>query len=320
MNAVAHELVAIVTKPQSTLPSQQINIEADDSGVIVSSLRQEERSVPSVISSPAHSTVTPPTLPAESEVSTVSSSLIFQGFSTLWIQLLISKLVLNIYHRQPSASQWATSCSKYTTPLTSPGAGCKEAHQVSDESSFSSKEALETVKIILEADGISLQVDIQERCTDLIFKMASMEGSYLKTELCQDSTTNFSWLPYLSNSTGKLFSTVSSSLPEELSCITDPLSHPHMPFEGAMSSSSSSAVGYLLSPQHQLSPKLQPNFIQVKVKMPQSQPLKTMKFSLNVKPFEVVAWLPVLETVLEVFSAAAAVSSQPNEVKVHLHC
>ena len=309
-------MLAILTKPQSDSLNQQVNCEADDSGINVSS-RQEPSAV-SVVSSPAHSTVTPPTLPPESEVSTVSSSLVFQGFSSLWIQLLISKLIVNVYNRQMSSTAAAAhdKSSKCTTPITSPAAPDRDAHQLNGGPSLSN-EALEMVNISLEADGISLQVDIQERCTDLIFKMALMECSYLKKKSCQDDK-DISWRPYLSNSNGKLFSTVSSSLPEELSRMTDPLSHQLVPCEQVMSSDGPSGVGYLLSPQHQLSPKLQPNFIQLKLKLPQSQPLKTVKLSLSVKPFEVVAWLPVLDTMLEIFSAAAT-TKQTGDVKVHVY-
>lgn len=312
MSSVAHDLVAMVTRPLPSTTSSA-SLEVDDSG-IVSSLKQEEPSLPpvSILSSPAHSTATPPTLPAGSEVSTMSSSLVFQGFSTLWVQLLISKLVVNIYNQQrtPPAPRLATQpSSEYSTPFTSPPpAAAKESSAPSElggslsSSGAASDQGRETIKVSLEVDGISLQVDIQERCTDMIFKMASMECSYLKKH---KESSSSSWLPYLSNSNGKLFSTSSSSLPEELSCMTDPLSHPPLvPFKQAAGIPSSS------SPQHHFhpfSPKLQPNFVQLKVKLPSSQFLRTKKFSLSVKPFEVVGWLPVLDIVMEMASAAASV-------------
>ena len=228
----------------------------------------------------------------------MSSSLVFQGFSTLWIQLLVSKLVINIYNQQqtPSIVQFSGS-SEYSTPFTSPSAADKESSSSKlNGASRAASGVSETIKVSLEVDGISLQVDIQERCTDMIFKMASMECSYLKKHCKNPSTT--SWLPYLSNSNGKLFSTSSSSLPEELSHMTDPLSHPPLvPFKQAAG---------LSSPQHHtFSPKLQPNFVQLNVKLPSSQLLQTKRLSLSVKPFEVVAWLPILDTVMEIVSAAA---------------
>ena len=86
--------------------------------------------------------------------------------------------------------------------------------------------------------------------------------------------------------------------------MTDPLSHlPLVPFE--------QVAGMSSSPQHHLhpfSPKLQPNFVQLKVKLPSSQLLRTKRLSLSVKPFEVVAWLPVLNTIMEIVSAAVPVS------------
>ena len=309
MSYLSRELVAMATKPSSTVSSSQpINIEADDSGIIVSS--KQDPSAPSVISSPAHSTVTPPTLPAESEVSTVSSSLVFQGFSTLWVQLLVSKFVLNVYNRQ-------TASSNCTNPVgraaAADGEPSSDKLHVEGKLSSGSEVSLETVRVSLEADGISLQVDIQERCTDIVFKVASTECSYLKKS-CQDPS-GISWLPYLSGLNGKLFSTTSTSLPEELSRITDPLSHPFVPFEHVASSDSPSSVSYLLSPQHhQVSPKLQPNFFQTKVKIPQCQPQKTVKVSISVKPFEVVAWLPLLDTVLEIFSAGTEGSQLQHDV------
>ena len=306
MSCMSHDLFAMVTRP---LPSStsSASLEVDDSGIIVSS-KQGEPSVPpsSVLSSPAHSTVTPPTHPVGSEVSTVSSSLVFQGFSTLWVQLLVSKLVLNIYNRQKPASSFGSS--EYSTPFTSPSAADKKTSSSDQlDGSLSSSGGTEAINVSFEVDGISLQVDIQERCTDMIFKMASMECSYLKKHSSSDDpSTKVSWLPYLSHSNGKLFSTSSSSLPEELSRITDPLSHPLVPFEQAAAMS---------SPQHPFSPKLQPNFVQLKVKLPHLQLLRTTRLSLSVKPFELVAWLPVLEAVIEVFSAAGAIRSNGSEHK-----
>lgn len=314
VNYVSHKLIAMATRPPSTSASSQpINIETDDSGIIVSS--RQEPSAPSIISSPAPSTVTPPTLPGGSEVSTVSSSLVFQGFSTLWIQLLVSKLILNVYSQQTTSKVQQDGPVKYSTPFTSPAAASRETKMDELTSTPSSDSGTsDIVRVSLEADDVSLQVDMQERCTDVIFKMATMECSY-----CRWDTSAVVWQPYLSQSNGKLFSTTSSSLPEELSQITDPLSHPLIPFEHVQASGSLSSIDYLLSPQHQLSPKLQPNFVQMKLKIPQSPPLKAVKMSVSVKPFELVAWLPVLDTMLQMFSVDT-VSTKDNNTKVHIQC
>ena len=321
MSSVSHDLVSMVTRPLPST-SSSTSLEVDDSG-IVSSLRQGEPPS-SILSSPAHSTVTPPTLPAGSEVSTMSSSLVFQGFSSLWVQLLVSKLVINMYNQQLASSTVPLSkSSKYSTPYTSPSVAAKDiSSSVKPGDGLSSSRAAgegsDTIKVSLEVDGISLQVDIQERCTDMIFKMASMECSYLK-KCCKELSTA-SWLPYLSNSNGKLFSTSSSSLPEELSRMTDPLSHPPLvPFEQAAVISSSSPQHH----HHPFSPKLQPNFVQLKVKLPSSQLLRTKKLSFSVKPFEVVAWLPVLDTVMEIVSAAVSVGgdgrrTEHKDARVHV--
>ena len=315
---MSHELIAMATRPPSiSASSQPTNIEADDSG-ITTSLKQEP-SAPSIISSPAYSSVTPPTLPAESEVSTMSSSLVFQGFSTLWIQLLVSKLILNVYSRQAAFSVQQDAPLKYSSSLASPAAASRETEmdELTSKPSFDSNGTSETLRVSLEADGVSLQVDMQERCTDIVFKMASMECSY-----CQRDPTTVSWQPYLSGSNGKLFSTTSSSLPEELSQITDPLSHRLIPFEHIHASDSPSSVGYLLSPQHPVSPKLQPNFIQMKLKIPQSPPLKAIKVSVSVKPFEVVTWLPVFDALLDMVSVHTESTqdecTQDNNIKVHV--
>ena len=303
VNSVSHDVVAMVTRPTATSSSLSMGTETDDSGIIVSS--RQEPSPPSVISSQAHSTITPPTLPAGSEVSTMSSSLVFQGFSTLWLQLLVSKLSLTLYHRQPPFQPGHTAPSEYATPFTSPA-----TTGALNEEDCSTNGAVETVSLSLEADGISFQLDIQERCTDVIFKMASAECSYLKRP-SQDTTIATSWCPYLSGSHGKLFSTTSSSLPEELSHITDPLSHSLAPVDQVASSTSPAGLGYHLSPQ-QHSPKLQPNFVQLKAKVPHSPLSKAIKLSLSVKLFEVVAWLPLLNTVREVLSAGPASSQGPD--------
>ena len=154
----------MATRPPSTSASSQpVSIETDDSGIIVST--RQEPSAPSIMSSPVPSTVTPPTLPAGSEVSTVSSSLVFQGFSTLWIQLLVSKLILNVYSRQTASKLQQEGPIKYSAPFTSPAAASGEAKmdELASKPSSDSSGTSNTVQVSLEADGVSLQVDMQER-------------------------------------------------------------------------------------------------------------------------------------------------------------
>ena len=255
------------------------DMEAEDSGIILSEpthrLDAKQDHYPSsIVSSQSYSTVTPINAQTMSEISTTSSHM-FQGFSTLWIQLLISKLSLVIYSRETcdhaadNSSQGNVS-SSFTTPLTSPST----LNQSDSPADGGVKPAKMTVKLSLDADGLSLQVDVQERCTDLIFKLTSMECSYLKTA----PLTPDSWRPYLPSSNGKLFSSSSSLLPEDM---RTPLM-----FGGPLN--------HVSSPQNS---KLQPNFVHITAKLPRDQPHKMADISVRVRPFELVAWLPLTQLV-----------------------
>ena len=233
---------------------------------------------PSHLSSPAPSTHThSTTLPAGSDISTVSSFLLYQGVSSLWIQVIAPKLVLKLYawdHRK-----------------------CK---QLSNEHIPSSENNRVLVKFSIEVDGMSVQADIQEKCTDVVFKMATMEASlYQKSGSMANGTLAFlpenQWIPRIASSNGKLFSSVSSVLPKGLSQ------------EAAMAS----PTVLLPSSQQLTSSTAQSNFVLATVKVPQGLVHhQLLKFSCNVQPFEMCAWLPVLSYVSDIGSPFMATNKK----------
>ncbi len=244
---------------------------------------------PSHLSSPAQSTLTrSTTLPTGSDVSTVSSFLIYQGLSSLWIQVIIPKLVLNLY-------AWDHSGTKQTSDKESLKSLLNEKNGT-------------LVKLSIEIDGTSLQVDIQEKCTDIVFKLAAMESSlYQKNDsLTNNDTTTFlpdnQWIPRITSSNGKIFSSLSSVLPESLSQET-----------------AATSPTILLPSQQHLSPSSsQSNFVLVTIKLPQGLPHKVVKLSCNVRPFEVCAWLPVLQYVLDIGSPVMATKTRKKVIRTYV--
>ena len=151
-------------------------------------------------------------------------------------------------------------------------------------------------QLSMEVESASLQVDIQEKCMDVVLKVTAAEGSYLKKK------KEGVWEAYLSSE--KIFSSRHSAIPDDLSQVIAefvPATSMHM---------SSSA--------HQQSPtKLHRNFFFLDVKIPQDQPHKSPKIRLNMLPFEVVAWLPLVHH-LQLFVAAAKQVKPPTPAKVHI--
>lgn len=237
-----------------------------------------ESHAPSHLSSPAPSTQTHSiTLPVGSDISTVSSFLLYQGLSSLWIQVIAPKLVLKLYAWDHSDSKQLHSHSRGVL-----------------------------VKFSIEMDGVSLQADIQEKCTDVVFKLAAMEASlYQKSGSVTSGTPAFipenQWIPRISSSSGKLFSSLSSVLPKSLSQ------------EAAMASPT-----VLLPSQQHTSPTAQSNFVLVTVKVPQGLPHhQLLKLSCNVQPFEVCAWLPVLWYVSDIGSPFMATNKRKQVILTH---
>lgn len=278
-------------------PSSVEEMENGDSGISSRTL-QTPIHAPSRLSSPAYSTVTPTTLPVSSE-STSTSLIMYPGFSSLWVQVLVSKLLFSLYLKEPSEAgskpePSSSSSSYYTTPVTSPSLVC-DTHGKSAMESATLQGELVT-KVSMELDNSSLQVDIQEKCMDVVFKVTAAEGSYLK------KTKEGAWEAYLSSE--KIFSSRHSAIPEDLSQVI-------AEFVPATS------IQMSASPHQQSATKLHRNFFFLDVKIPQDQPHRSTKIQLNMLPFEVVAWLPLVRH-LQLFVAAAEQGKPPAPAKVHI--
>ena len=264
-----------------------------------------EGHAPSHLSSPAPSTITrSTTLPAGSDVSTVSSFLVYQGLSSLWLQVLFPKLILNLYTQDESFGT--------TTPTRTPGSCDQQTAAELSHDNFTvgesyhdgymakTEEGGTLVKFSIEVDGTSLQVDIQEKCTDIVFKLAAMESTLYRRSTVTDSPDQHTqlllpgnqWIPCLSSSNGKLFSSFCSVLPESLS-------HEGLSLTTSDPSGPVMEDRFLPGQKH-LSPTVQSSFVLVTVKIPHQQPSHPVKLSCNVQPFEVCAWLPVLGCVSDI--------------------
>ena len=262
-----------------------------------------EGHAPSHLSSPAPSTIThSTTLPAGSDVSTVSSFLVYQGLSSLWLQVLFPKLILNLYTRDENFGT--------TTPTSTPGS-CDQQTAAEDNLTVGERhhdgdakleEGGSLVKFSIEVDGTSLQVDIQEKCTDIVFKLTAMEATLYRRSPLTDSLEHHTqllvpgnqWIPCLTSSNGKLFSSFCSVLPESLS-------HEGLSLTASAPSGPVMEDRFLPGQKH-LSPTVQSSFVLVTVKIPHQQPHHPVKLSCNVQPFEVCAWLPVLGCVSDIAS------------------
>ena len=227
-------------------------------------------------------TMAPPTTPSAtpssfrtlSDISTVSSS--YQGVSSLWLQLLVSKCLLHLYGKEsaskpPPIEEEGMNASSHTT-----GSG--------------------PVRVSLEADSMSLQVDVQEKCTDFILKLASLES-----HLTVLGITSKAWEPYHPHSRGKLFSSTISNLPDDILQVTAPgfsLNQFQTPGMGRTKDVYSTCF----------SPNLSSSFLYLKGYVPLKFP-RIPKFEMNIRPFELVVWLPVAGLVNSIFGSELAPSS-----------
>jgi hypothetical protein len=153
------------------------------------------------------------------------------------------------------------------------------------------------IRVSLEAESMSLQVDVQERCTDFIFKTSSIDCEFLKLD------TKSQWVPYHSNSNGKLFSSSTSNLSDEVLQATVP---------GQQNSE------LLVSPSCRTGsvPKFQPNFLYVKAVLPHGgKASKPMKVEVSVCAFEAVVWLPVFKLVQSLVAAGEMVTVPTRQVR-----
>ena len=248
------------------------------------------------LATPTTFSATPSTLPTASDVSTTSLS--YQGVSSVWLQLLISKCVLQLYGREDN-TRTNTQCScrqeegreAALSSATSKAESLKESG-FSKIGSFSSSSSA-ALKVSIEVDILSLQVDVQEKCTDFILKVAAVESDLCMLSRCSDGSS--SWIPYLVHSKGKLFSSSTSNLPDDILQVTAPgflANQFHSPQHGVTTD--------IYSPC--LTPKVHSNFVYLKGYIP-------MRFSqapqleVNTHPFEVVMWLPAIELALSIIGS-----------------
>ena len=274
---VSGAITALADSLASLCSSPPTHEQAEDSGIVSTSGQTPPDYPPSLLSSPVHSTVTITTLPTVTE-STVSSLALYPGFSSLWVQIIISKLSVSlntteIQHSEPANTPAISST--YTTPLTSPLGSCTSTPEKG------SLTCSHETKLLVEADSISLQLDSQEKSTDVVLKVTALECGYFKKE-------EERWAPFLASE--KLFSSSSSTLPAELSqAIARSASHivpqVHLPMQSAPS------------------PKLHRSFVLFEAKFPKAQLHKAPKMRVSVHSFELVVWLPALSATQRLLSA-----------------
>lgn len=247
---------------------------------------------------PSPRNATPTLRTASSEVSTTLSSSLYQGLSCLWLQLIVSKFILHIYGQDETDSS-----NLIRTRTERCGSGDGRRHPI---------------RISLEVESTSLQLDVQERCTDCIFKVSSVECSFCKlvtTSPSCSADSQFSrdahWVPYLDNSNGKLFSSTSSNLAEEVLQSTTP---GLVVSQFQASGGDSSEV--LFSPLHRpLSAKFQPVFLYLKGHSPcRNQVSQRLCVEMTVCAFEAVVWLPVWSLVVAVFSLGKSLDGKSQQV------
>ncbi len=143
----------------------------------------------------------------------------------------------------------------------------------------------------MEIEGTSLQVDTQEKGTDIVLKVAAVECSFTRRE--RSETGEEFWKAYLESD--KLFSSRSSTLPSDVSLVVNQSTSP---------TSSPLLHPSPTSPKHR-------SFILLDARLPRSQAYRPPTVQLNVQPFEVVLWLPVVNTIKTVL--VTLVASRPEE-------
>ena len=256
-----------------TAPQTSAGPTSEDSGIGFSKTPNEQEQA-----TPSPTNATPTVLPPASEISAASSSTLYQGLSSLWLQLLVSKLTLNLY-----GSDELSGIEGCGSDRCSP------------------------IRVSVEAESVSLQLDVQERCTDVIFKISGVECDFSKLLPSSQSLPLGcgQWVPYLENSNGKLFSTTGSNLAHEVLQATAP---------------GRQFAVCPLSP----TPKFQPSFLYVKGLLPRGgRTTRGVKVQLSVCSFEAVVWVPVFEFVLSVIGSSSGENliTPTHQVKGHhLRC
>lgn len=266
------DMVSTISEQVSklTMPHVPAGVSSNDSGIGYS--RTPNKQEPAT---PSPTNATPTTLPMASEISTASSSTLYQGLSSLWLQLLVSRLTFRLYGRDKLRASPGPRDSERCAP----------------------------VRISVEVESVSVQLDVQERCTDVIFKISNMECNFSRLTPDSPPSGQGQWVPYLDNCNGKLFSTSSSNLSDDVLQATAP---------GQQNSE------FLVSPSYHSTlssaPKFQPSFLYVKGLLPHGGKVtKAVKVDVRVCAFEVVVWLPVFEFVQSVVASGVT----PHQVRGH---
>lgn len=304
MSDVAEKLAAVISRsPSSALPS---HAEKHDSGI--SSPKTAMRGHTHILATPTTPSATP-SLPTASDISTTSSS--YQGVSSLWLQLLVSRFALHLYGREDADTAARSSRQKYhekgsTISMTSARSeALKESSVTGRRPYLSSSASSPSLKVTVEVESLSLQVDVQERCTDFILKLASMESDLCVLSECSDGSN--SWEPYLIHSKGKLFSSAISNLPDDILQVTAPVISANQ-FQ-------SSGQGIGIDSNSCLSPKLHSSFAYVTGYFPTRFP-RVPKLEVNIRPFELVVWLPVIKLAISIVSSGIeSHKTQPTIVR-----
>lgn len=259
-------------------PQEPAGLSRQDSGIgfsKTSTTRDQDQATPSPTNA------TPTSVP--SEISTASSSSnLYRGLSALWVQLLVSRLVLHLHGSDELRASSARSPSGRAQ-----GRGSQECTPI---------------RVSLEVESASMQLDVQERCADVTFKISSVECNFLK--LLSNAQTPppgcGQWVPYLDHSNGKLFSTTNSNLPDEVLQATAPV-----------------------SPSVSHAPKFLPSFLCLKCHLPRGNRITKagIKVQLSVSSFEAVMWLPVFKLVQTVVASdGGSVATPPSQVRGHHYC
>ena len=338
----------------SSLLAPPVPERSDDSGVHSSEdpLPTPHRH-PSHLSSPALSTITTATittLPTHTSLgnaSSTSSLYTNHGFSTLWIQAIVSKATLTIYAPLPpnprptttsssverysvSAQSKTSSTGSYMTPLTSPTVeivgpityplptglqteGSTARKDGGRDRDFTEEES-QMAKFSIEVDGVSVQFDVQEKCTDLIVKVLAVGANLHRRNCGHFASTGGKgggrsggvWIPYLSSE--KILSSKGTALPAELSEILihsssagKDILYSTCEVYALMLGSFNTAIH--LPQGHTVSSDSFRNFITLELNIPRQSVHRAAGLKLKIQSFEAVVWLPVVDMVSSVLGS-----------------
>lgn len=297
---VAEKFSSFTSHSSSSVPSS--HAEKHDSGITSPKIATGRHT--HILATPTTPSATP-SLPTASDISTTSSS--YQGVSSVWLQLLVSRGVLHLYGRDDACRTAHPSSQKDRDNEISVRRAPARAESLEEKnepfysSSSSASSSSPPLKVSVEVESLSLQVDVQERCTDFILKVAGVESDFCTLSKCSSGSN--SWVPYLIHSKGKLFSSVASNLPDDILQVTAP------GFSANQFQSSGQGIGAdVYSPCR--SPKLHSSFVYIKGYVPTRFP-RVPRLEVTVRPFEVVVWLPVIGLMLSIIGSRSESDKTP---------